>query len=83
MHILFLSCIKASELIEKRFHFKLSATEKLQLKVHKLMCDACTIYEKQSRLIEKGIELHHKRRNDHTDIEQLKLQIEKRIEERN
>ncbi len=80
MHILFLSCIKATELIEKRFHFGLSGKEKLQLKVHKMMCDACTNYEKQSILIEKGIELQHKRMSDNTDLSQLKLQIAKRIE---
>jgi len=55
MHILFLSCLKATELIEKKLHFKLSATEKLQLKVHKMMCDACTNYEEQNILIEKAI----------------------------
>ena len=55
MHILFLSCLKATELIEKKLNFKLSAKEKLQLRVHKMMCDACTNYEKQNLLIEKAI----------------------------
>jgi hypothetical protein len=55
MHFLFLSCLKATELIEKKLQFSLSFKEKLQLKVHKMMCDACTNYEKQSLLIEKGI----------------------------
>jgi len=55
MHILFLSCLKATELIEKKLHFKLLFKEKLQLKIHKMMCDACTNYEKQSLLIEEGI----------------------------
>ena len=53
---MFLSCLKATELIEKRLHFSLSFKEKLQLKVHKMMCDACTNYDKQSSLIEKGVE---------------------------
>ena len=47
--------MKATELIEKKLHFKLSLTEKLQLKVHKMMCDACTNYEEQNILIEKAI----------------------------
>jgi len=56
MHILFLSCLKASEFIEKQIHFKLSTTEKLQLKMHKMMCKACARYEKQSIFLEKQIE---------------------------
>ena len=55
MHILFLSCLKATELIEKKLHFKLSISEKLQLKMHKSMCKACSNYEKQNILIEKAI----------------------------
>jgi len=55
MHILFLSCLKATELIEKKMHFKLSVVERLQLKVHKSMCDACRNYEKQNYFIEKAI----------------------------
>lgn len=55
MHMLFLSCLKATELIEKNLHFKLSFREKLQLKVHKMMCDACSNYGKQNFIIEMGI----------------------------
>jgi hypothetical protein len=55
MHILFLSCLKATELIEKNFYFKLSMREKMQLKMHKMMCNACTIYEKQSVLLDHAI----------------------------
>jgi len=62
MHILFLSCIKATELIEKNFHFNLSRKEKMQLKVHTMMCDACKRYEGQSAFLEKAISasLHKK-----------------------
>ncbi|MBK7625596.1 MAG: hypothetical protein IPJ16_00085 [Bacteroidales bacterium] len=55
MNKLFLSCLKATELIEKKLHFKLTFTEKLQLKVHKAMCDACTMYEKQSNILDKAL----------------------------
>nr|NQU93085.1 hypothetical protein [Bacteroidota bacterium] len=55
MHILFLSCLKATELIEKKLQFKLSVTDKLRLQMHKAMCSACTNYEKQSLIIEKSI----------------------------
>ena len=75
MHLLFLSCLKATELIEKKFHIPLSIKENLQLKIHELMCDACSAYEKQSTILEKGIELHHKKQFDNQDIEQVKKQI--------
>jgi hypothetical protein len=55
MNFLFLSCLKATELIERKFHFKLSSKEKIQLELHKMMCNACKTYEKQSGIIEEGI----------------------------
>ncbi|MDT8394189.1 MAG: hypothetical protein RQ761_10095 [Bacteroidales bacterium] len=53
MHFLFLSCLKATELIEKKLYFKLSFNEKMQLKMHKTMCSACSNYEKQSYFLDK------------------------------
>jgi len=75
MHILFLSCLKATELIEKKLHFKLSATEKLQLKVHKMMCSACTNYEKQDILIEKSFEKQAQINDPQIDLEQFKKSV--------
>jgi hypothetical protein len=80
MHILFLSCLKATELVEKKFHFKLSVKERLQLKMHKMMCTACTNYEKHSRLIEKGISKLEKSKTPAIDLEALKCKISKKIE---
>ena len=80
MNILFLSCLKATELIEKKIHFGLSLIEKMQLKAHKMMCDVCTNYEKQSLLIEKGIAATHKKEFTGTDMEQLKQQIAQKLE---
>ncbi|MDB4583089.1 hypothetical protein N9164_08050 [Draconibacterium sp.] len=81
MHFLFLSCLKATELIEKRFHFKLSFTEKIQLELHKMMCDACKTYEKQSDIIEEGIKAHYHKHQHKTemDTEQLKNQIKTKL----
>ncbi|MCK9411515.1 MAG: hypothetical protein M0Q53_04385 [Prolixibacteraceae bacterium] len=79
MHILLLSCLKATELIEKRFYFKLSFKERLQLKLHKTMCDACTNYEKHSRIIEKGIEIYQKKQHNEMDMTLLKSQINLRL----
>ncbi len=65
MNYLMLSCRKATELIEKRTLVRLSFKEKVQLRMHKSMCDACTAYEKQSRKID---ELLHKHiHTGHTD----------------
>jgi len=47
VHIIILSCKTATRLIEKKLHTKLSIRENVQLKWHKSVCDACTIYEKQ------------------------------------
>lgn len=79
MHILFLSCLKATELIEKRFHFKLSVRERIQLKMHKMMCNACTLYEKQSSILEEGIAIESKKKYSPEDIEKLKLKITERL----
>lgn len=53
MNILMLSCKKATELIEKKSFVGLSFKEKVQLGMHKSMCDACTAYEKQSHKIDE------------------------------
>jgi hypothetical protein len=80
MNILFLSCLKATELIEKKMHFRLSRKEKIQLTAHKMMCNACTSYEKQSLLIEKGISASNPGEFTEKDLEQLKKQIAQKLE---
>lgn len=82
MHYLFLSCLKATELIEKKLQFKLSFREKMQLEMHKMMCDACSIYEKQSGLIDEGIKKHSKDMPViETDTEKLKEQIKLKLQQ--
>ena len=71
MHILFLSCLKATELIEKKMQFKLYFREKLQLNLHKSMCKACRSYEKQNYLIEMGI-----RKQDTIETGKLDIDLE-------
>ena len=83
MNILFLSCLKATELIEKKLHFKLTLTEKGQLKMHKMMCDACTLYEKQSILLDKGIGAIQDNKESHHDLEELKKLIHNKLSENN
>jgi hypothetical protein len=81
MHKLFLSCLKATELIEKKMHFGLTARERVQLKMHKMMCDACTSYEKQSIFLEKGISLSQKKDFSPEDLQHLKLAIHEKLSE--
>lgn len=58
MHWIMLSCKKATELIEKKLLTKLSFREKVQLKMHKSLCNACTAYEKQSKLMDQLLSKH-------------------------
>jgi hypothetical protein len=68
IHFFVLSCRKASGLIEKGIYFKLSALERIQLRWHLMLCDACTTYKKQSGLLH---ELLMKHEHDHTQAPPL------------
>lgn len=81
MHKLFLSCLKATELIEKKIHFRLSTKEKMQLKMHKAMCSACSSYEKQSVFLEKGISFHKIPEYSPEDLQELKVEINRKLAE--
>jgi len=81
MNKLFLSCLKATELIEKKLLFKLSVQERVQLKIHKMMCDACTLFEKQSNTLGKAISESSKKENVTIDVNNLKKDILKKIGE--
>ncbi|MDT8402261.1 MAG: hypothetical protein RQ743_11250 [Bacteroidales bacterium] len=82
MHILFLSCFKATELIEKKFHVRLSVKERLQLRMHKMMCSACTRYEKQSAILDKGIAIDSTKEYSPEEIQKLKLKITEKLSEK-
>lgn len=58
MHLLLLSCKKVTELIEKKSLIGLSFREKIQLNIHKRVCDACSAYEKQSLKIDELMQKH-------------------------
>ncbi len=81
MHILLLSCLKATELIEKRLHFKLSWTENIQLKVHKMMCSACNNYEKQSEILEKSIAAQSQSEITEEEVLELKNLIKRKLDQ--
>jgi hypothetical protein len=80
MHILFLSCLKATELIEKKFYFKLTVREKLQLKLHKMMCNACTNYEHQSIILDKAMHAASKHDVVVMDLDAFKKDVIRKLE---
>jgi len=82
MQILFLSCLKATEFIEKKLNHKLSFKEEIQLKVHKSMCKACSNYEKQSKLIDKVLSETKIENIKKEEIISLKESIVKKIAEK-
>ncbi len=77
---LLLSCLRATELIEKHMYFKLSISEKIALRFHVSMCRACQLYEKQSAFIDKGLSSPLAKIEAFKDIEALKLKIHKELE---
>ena len=81
MHILFLSCFKATELVEKRMHIKLSFKENIQLRIHLLICDACSSYEKQSLILERGIREMKPDEEIKVDIKELKNRINSKLKQ--
>jgi len=82
MQLFLLSCLKATELIEKKLNFKLSAREKLQLSMHKMVCNACRNYEEQSTLIESGMLKQQEKQNEKIkiDVKSFKQSILDKIE---
>lgn len=80
IHTLLLSCRQATELIEKKLHDRLSWREQIQLRAHKMICEACSRYEKQSSLIEKGMGTGQVKELKAEDIEQLKQSIYQKLE---
>lgn len=55
MNFLMLSCFRATELIEKRQLTKLGMFDLMRLHMHTMMCDACRMYEKQSKIINTAL----------------------------
>lgn len=82
MNWIFLSCFKATQLIEKKISFRISKKEQLQLTMHKTICNACRLYEKQSIEIEKMISVTTQNKDvfDNTDHKKFENQLIKKIE---
>jgi len=78
-----LSCKKASILIDKKSVDKLSIKEWINLKIHLSMCDICSLYQKQSKLIEKVLisRLNEVKLSKENEIENLKDSIKSKLKD--
>jgi hypothetical protein len=75
-----LSCHRASKLIEKNQLGRLSYKEEVQLKIHKMMCEACRNYEKQSIFIGKILEKQYRLKEEkHYPEIDLKASIKEKL----
>jgi hypothetical protein len=86
MRLVMISCRKATELIDKKIFSKLSVKERIQLFMHKAICDACTLYDKQSVFIDKALKKQTStekddRQNLSENTHQLQSKIIRSLEE--
>jgi hypothetical protein len=84
MSRMMLSCIAATELVEKGIYFRLNPVEYFKLRLHNRMCGACHHYMVQSKwlhkLLIKIISEGHSSLHNHTNMPQeLKPEIISKI----
>ncbi|PPC94875.1 MAG: hypothetical protein CTY33_03020 [Methylotenera sp.] len=60
-----LTCKQVSQLISQSLDRPLTLTNRIQLKVHLVMCDACTRFKKQMQLLQVAV--HRLRRQTESD----------------
>jgi hypothetical protein len=78
------NCKRATFLIEKQQHIRLSVKEWFEMQAHLAICPLCTIYIKQSQLLEQMIvKILHKRHESNIVMrEEKKAILEKMINEK-
>lgn len=69
---LVLSCLKATELIEKSKLISLKRTEKLQLKIHLKICAVCMNYKKDSAFLDDAIKKQYTLLQNHQTLTDIK-----------
>lgn len=82
VHYFFLTCLKATEFVEKKLYYKLSWKEKIQLKVHLRVCKTCSKYEKQSSLLDKMMAAPSRTTISSEEMLMLKQQIAQKLEQK-
>jgi len=81
MKFLFLSCEQATLLTEKKRQGELPPLGRLRLSIHQSMCKACTLYEKQSELLDRILKKGAPDGPDEASVNSLKNRIRKKIGE--
>lgn len=77
-----LSCKKAAQLIDKKSIAHLSMIERWQLSFHLRMCEVCSAYEKQSKVIDSATQKFHRINPEPKHLsESAKAKIIKRLKE--
>lgn len=79
MHYMFLSCLRATELINKKSDSPLSCVQNLQLKAHKSMCKACSNYEKQTYILDNALQVSLNKEGLKVNVDALKESIQAKI----
>ncbi len=75
---IFLTCKKATELIEKETVFSLTKVEKIKLFFHKQMCESCTKFASQSKLIDTILSWPNKTEDNLTKEDEMKISVLKK-----
>ena len=70
-----MSCIKASELSEKKLQGELSFFGNISLWIHKKLCPPCQSYEDQSKIIQESFKKGMNSSNEILDVTALKEKI--------
>jgi anti-sigma factor ChrR (cupin superfamily) len=82
----FISCEKATELIERKIDGELKWGDRLSLSFHTMMCGLCRMYEKQSQRLHRFLANQHKeevesRPMSQEEVDALKAKIKAGLEE--
>lgn len=78
-----LTCKQASQLISQSLDHPLSWSERVQLKLHLLMCDACTRFKQQLDLLRLALQRIRKTVEDDSTIQlppEARDRIKRKIE---
>lgn len=76
---MFLSCLKATDLINKKADTPLSCVQNVRLNVHKKMCKSCSNYEKQTSLLDAALKETLNTEGLKVDLDALKASIQTKI----
>lgn len=84
-HLIMLSCLKATEMAERKISSRLSLLDTIKLHYHYKICSVCRDYENQSAIIEKlikdiSVKPEYEIITDKEKISRLKADIIKKLE---